>query len=128
MDINQGLDRSKPPRPPSPDRQANGKFAPGNQLAAGIGRPPRSREETAIAALRRAATDADLDAIAQDIVASARRGEWRAIRFLFEYLVGKPTIRVDSTRSEQGALWVFIQQIQAGAGPVIDATAPADEG
>lgn len=122
MNINHDLER---PNPPQPGRDSSGRWLPGHAPVT-PGRPTRSREETAIAALRRAATDADLDAIAADIVASARRGNWRAIRFLFEYLVGKPTIRVDSTRTEQGALWVFIQQIQAGQ--VIDATpAPADD-
>lgn len=114
------------PNPPQPGRDAHGRYLPGRANDS-PGRPTRDREQAAIAALRRAATDADLDAIAQDIVASARRGNWRAIRFIFEYLVGKPTIRVDSTRTEQGALWVFIQQIQAGAAAqIIDAT-PADD-
>ena len=128
MNINHQL-TSLAPNPPQPGRDSSGRYIPGTTANNTLGRAPRAREEAAIAALRRAATDADLDAIASDIVASARKGNWRAIRFLFEYLVGKPTIRVDSTRTEQGALWVFIQQIQAGEQPqVIDATTTATNG
>lgn len=128
MNINHQL-TSLAPNPPQPGRDSSGRYVPGTTANNTLGRAPRAREEAAIAALRRAATDADLDAIASDIVASARKGNWRAIRFLFEYLVGKPTIRVDSTRTEQGALWVFIQQIQqaGAAGQVIDATTTTDE-
>ena len=126
MTINYELDR---PNPPQPGRDSSGRWLPGH-VPTTPGRPPRSREEAAIAALRRAATDDDLDAIARDIVQSARDGSWPARRFLFEYLVGKPTIRVDSTRAEVGALWVFIQQIQAGGvpAPAVTGQAPPEDG
>jgi hypothetical protein len=70
------------------DRDASGRFAPGNP--GGPGRPPRQTETEYLRAVQRACSVEDVTAIAARAVWQARGGDARAREWLSRYLLGMP--------------------------------------
>jgi hypothetical protein len=68
------------------DRDAGGRFAPGNP--GGPGRPPRQTEVEYLRAIQGACSPDDLRQIAAEAVRRAREGDPRARDWISRYLVG----------------------------------------
>jgi hypothetical protein len=78
---------------------SNGRFLPGNQAAKGRGRKLREWRE----AVREAVSPETLKRIFRAAAARAERGDIAAARFVAEYVLGKPTVRVDLFKTEAEA-------------------------
>ena len=76
------------------ERDANGRFAKGNQVAkgngGGPGRPSKEREERFMEITLSAITFADWKKIVQVAAKQAKRGDNQARKFLADYLLGPP--------------------------------------
>ena len=99
-------------------KDEGGKFLPGNP--GGPGRPARPVDERFVERLRECVTDQDIDDIILETVKRAKRGEWRARRFLWEYGVGKPRQMVELTGNDMPimrllALWLTGEDQEARA-------------
>ena len=73
------------------ERDEKGRFQPGNPGSPG--RPPKATEDSILDAFKRALTEEELDAIAQQIVKQSRQGQTKSLRVLLEYLIGTPVQR-----------------------------------
>jgi len=84
------------------DRQANGRFATGNQAAKGNkgGRPKRATEEAYLRAFSEACPTDKWLQVLDKTVKEALSGEAWAVRFLADYLAGKPPETLDLLLSE----------------------------
>ncbi|MFO0839913.1 MAG: hypothetical protein U1D55_15485 [Phycisphaerae bacterium] len=69
------------------ERGADGRFRPGNQF--GRGNPHAQRVQELRSALLSALSDADLQAIVEALVESAKRGDVAAAKLLFERTLGR---------------------------------------
>jgi len=84
------------------DRDVSGRFVPGNQASAKInggngGRPRRAVEERLLSELRtRLDCNGTLATILDKVIDEAKGGKEWAIRFIFEYMVGRPIQRTES--------------------------------
>jgi hypothetical protein len=80
------------PTPPDPatnsQRDANGRFAPGNE--GGPGNPFARHVAKLRAALVNSVTEADMQQIADDLRIQAKLGNVEALKLLFQYVLGKP--------------------------------------
>ena len=86
-----------------PGRRTDGTFAPGNRF--GLGNQGGRRTMTAqmnrfLDVLVDEITDSDLKAIASKTVDQAKQGNPEARRFLYEYIVGKPTQRQEVVNAD----------------------------
>lgn len=82
----------QPPRPG--DRHADGRFAPGNQVARGHGRPSRAHEVQYLTALREVLDVDKWKQIIAALINHAIKGSVPAAKFLADYLIGKPILYV----------------------------------
>ena len=83
-------------------READGRFAKGNQVANGhsngkTGRPPKKREERFMEITLSTVTFARWKKVIEKALTQAERGDSAARKFLADYLVGPPGQRVDIT-------------------------------
>ena len=86
-----------------PGRRTDGTFAPGNKF--GLGNQGGRRTMTAhmnrfLDVLVEQVTDGDLLAITRKVIDQAKKGQPEARRFLYEYVVGKPTQRQEVASSD----------------------------
>jgi len=78
-----------------PERDENGKFAPGNK--GGPGRPTKSKEEKFYRTTLSAVSLRDWREIVKKAVEQAKRGNPAARKWLSDYLLGPPQQRLDVT-------------------------------
>lgn len=72
-------------------------FAPGNAVAVGNrgpGRPTRRKEEKFLALLSASVSEEDWRLVITKAVDQAKEGDWRARKWLSDYLIGTPVQRV----------------------------------
>jgi hypothetical protein len=74
-------------------------FKPGHP--GGPGRPPKSTEDRILQELSRQLDDATLTSIISATIERAKNGENKALRLLFEYLIGSPVQRSRLAVSEE---------------------------
>ena len=81
------------------ERDAKGLFAPGNQTAKGIGRPPKARELARLAILTEIVNEDKWRAVVEIALSDAIAGadgqtREKGRRFIADYLIGKPIERI----------------------------------
>lgn len=81
------------------ERDNRGLFAPGNQVAKGIGRPPKARELARLAILAEIVNEEEWRKVVQIALADAVGGadgqtREKGRRFIADYLIGKPIERI----------------------------------
>jgi hypothetical protein len=100
------------------ERDANGRFAPGNQVAAGNkggpGRPPKEREERFMEITLSTVTYKDWREIIQKAVAQAKRGNPQARKFLADYLLGPPPQRHQVSGPDNEPLTIVFAGLKPG--------------
>jgi hypothetical protein len=79
---------SAEPRTTDPERQSNGRFAPGNR--GGPGNPFARKTAALRAKLINLMTEQDVEDIYHVLLLNAKSGHLPAIKFLFSYVLGKP--------------------------------------
>src|SRR5437870_3167336 len=75
------------------DRDTKGRFAAGN--AGGPGNPFARQTAQLRSALVQRVTSEDMGVIADELIFKARNGNLAAIKLLFQYVIGKPTVAVN---------------------------------
>jgi hypothetical protein len=91
-----------PPGEPKPDRDAQGRFTPGNQCSRGN---PFARKCAELRkALVNAVTPQDISEIVAKLIEKAKAGDAAAARVLFSYALGKPATAVDPDTINQQEL------------------------
>src|SRR5437870_6656618 len=75
------------------DRDTKGRFAAGN--AGGPGNPFARQTAQLRAALVQRVTSEDMGVIADELIFKARNGNLAAVKLLFQYVIGKPTVAVN---------------------------------
>ena len=85
-----------PPSAPPTDRDAKGRFLPGN--GGGPGNPFARRTAAVRKRLLDRVTDDDVDQLVDALLAKAKSGDVPALRLAFSYLVGKPEAAQDPDR------------------------------
>src|SRR6266851_2792249 len=75
------------------DRDGKGRFAAGN--AGGPGNPFARQTAQLRSALVQRVTSEDMGVIADELIFKARNGNLAAIKLLFQYVIGKPTVAVN---------------------------------
>jgi len=81
------------------ERDSRGLFAPGNQTAKGIGRPPKARELARLAILAEIVNETEWRKVVQIALNDAIGGadgqtREKGRRFIADYLIGKPIERI----------------------------------
>jgi len=81
------------------ERDSKGLFAPGNQTAKGIGRPPKARELARLAILTEIVNESAWRQVVAVALADAIGGadgqtREKGRRFIADYLIGKPVERI----------------------------------
>lgn len=81
------------------ERDSKGLFAPGNQTAKGIGRPPKARELARLAILTEIVNETEWRKVVQIALNDAIGGadgqtREKGRRFIADYLIGKPIERI----------------------------------
>lgn len=87
------------------ERDSKGLFAPGNQTAKGIGRPPKARELARLAILTEIVNETEWRKVVQIALNDAIGGadgqtREKGRRFIADYLIGKPIERVAIVRED----------------------------
>lgn len=87
------------------ERDSKGLFAPGNQTAKGIGRPPKARELARLAILTEIVNEEKWRAVVEIALSDAIAGadgqtREKGRRFIADYLIGKPVERVAIIRED----------------------------
>jgi hypothetical protein len=77
----------------TPQREANGYWKKG-QSGNPAGRAPKATELRLLERMRQI-VEPELEAVTNAVLARAKRGDERAARLLYEYVLGKPTQPVD---------------------------------
>jgi hypothetical protein len=72
------------------ERGGNGRFAAGNKAAAGHNAPHARRVATLRSTLLNSVTEQDIQDIASALIAKAKEGDLRAIREVFDRILGQP--------------------------------------
>ena len=90
------------------EREANGRFAKGNQIGKGNngGRPPKRREDRYYEIMMNACTFADWKAIGKKAVEQARGGDKDARKWLADYLIGPAPKKLDVTSGGESIVWL----------------------
>src|SRR6478735_5679239 len=83
---------------PTSDRDAKGRFLPGN--GGGPGNPFARRTAAVRKRLLERVTDDDVDQLVDALLARAKSGDVPALRLAFSYLVGKPEAAQDPDRMD----------------------------
>lgn len=84
-------------------RKANGQWSKGVSGNPN-GRPKRSTEERYLRALRRYVTLEDWEKVVKTALARAKAGDSAARQWLSDYLIGKPTQRMEHTGPDGGPI------------------------
>lgn len=91
-------------------RDGKGRFASGNQLGVGGGRPRRSAEEQYLQTLVALVKKEDWQDIIEKAKEQAKSGDDKARRWLSDYLMGKPVERVEMTGAEGEPIRIVIDK------------------
>ena len=84
---------AEPQTTPNSDRDANGRFAPGN--VGGPGNPFARRVAELRQIMLECVTDKDMEIIVGALIVQAQAGKLAAIKLLFQYVLGKPAATVN---------------------------------
>ena len=76
-------------------RDSRGRFASGNSVSLGHGRPRKEQEQAYLLAFQKGLSESDLTAVVKAIVKQAKSGSVAAARLLIDHSVGRPTVRVE---------------------------------
>ncbi len=88
------------------NRDANGRFVKGHAVKGG-GRRRRPTEERYLSLFKKAVTDEDATTIIMTAIARAKAGDDKARAFLFDRLIGKPTVYVAADVTTGGEVLQF---------------------
>ena len=112
----------------SKDRDARGRFKPGNKAAKNGGRPSKPREERYTEILREAVTFAQFERIVRRIAQKAERGDLPAAKLLFEYIIGKPPQQYQLTGRDGGAIELDLDEWKRQRQERLERTAQMEDG
>ena len=102
------------PASQDPERDSKGRFKPGNKAAKGGhggGRRTQAIQRRIIKQMEEQFSVEDLREILEEQKRRAKEGEWRAVKFIFEYMVGRPVQRVAKEGSGESNLERLLDQL-----------------
>lgn len=109
-------------------RDAQGRFLPGNTVSKGYGRPPRALEEQYMAALVQAMSVERFLQVSSVHAARAEAGDLATFRLFVRHLIGMPKMRADLTGDVVMRLAVFYDELTQAIGHGPPESMPPGEG